>query len=152
MTGAELRAWRFERKITQEQLGKAFGVDRNTVSRWEQGKHRLPMNTASILERLAYTTMPKPVDLPPEWISIQDHPHLYEAHTHHLQPIRRNMDHPHSLVKGGWLAWEGVTFENVSIAGPHWPSQWPASVLETEAYKNALARRRAGLPGWSIKK
>jgi DNA-binding transcriptional regulator YiaG len=41
MTGAELKAWRTKRKLTQEGLARLLGVTSTTVYRWEIGRHKV---------------------------------------------------------------------------------------------------------------
>jgi transcriptional regulator with XRE-family HTH domain len=55
----DLLKWRRERKMLAGDLAKHLGVSRNTLSRWENGHARLPVDLAGQLERLAYTLAPK---------------------------------------------------------------------------------------------
>lgn len=41
-TGADLRQWRTERRLTQPELGALLDVTRVTVGRWERGEGNLP--------------------------------------------------------------------------------------------------------------
>ena len=42
MTGAEYRFLRIEMNLSQKTIGELFGVDAQTVARWEKGKNELP--------------------------------------------------------------------------------------------------------------
>jgi transcriptional regulator with XRE-family HTH domain len=46
-----LREWRYNRQLTQEELGERAGVTRNTIGNIESGRIRMPQLTT--LERLA---------------------------------------------------------------------------------------------------
>ena len=42
MTGAEYRFLRIEMNLSQKTIGELFGVDAQTVARWEKGKNEQP--------------------------------------------------------------------------------------------------------------
>ena len=44
-----LRSLRQDKKLTAEQLGKEFGVSKQTVSRWELGDRLPPLDVATAL-------------------------------------------------------------------------------------------------------
>ena len=52
MTGDELRKWRDELAMTQEQLAEALSVDVMTISRWERGVRSIPPYLPLALETL----------------------------------------------------------------------------------------------------
>ena len=52
MTGKALRAARSRLKLTQEELAKRLGVQKNTVWRWENEQRRIPEPVAKLLEFL----------------------------------------------------------------------------------------------------
>lgn len=54
MTGAEYRFLRIEMNMSQKTIGELFGVDTQTVARWEKGKNELP-KMADVLIRAFYT-------------------------------------------------------------------------------------------------
>lgn len=148
MTPDEFHTWRRARKVTQKRLAEIFKVSLRTIINWESGATRFPKDIAERMEHAAANLIPRSVETPPEWISLEDHPQLFEAHRHHLHQIRYGEAHPYPLIHGGWLAWPGITEANISLRKAPWPEKWPASILETAEYKDALARFRAGLPGW----
>ncbi len=47
MTGQELKRLRLQLGLTQEALAVLLGVRRNTVTRWEMGKH--PINAMTVI-------------------------------------------------------------------------------------------------------
>ena len=53
MTGAEYRFLRIEMNLSQKTIGELFGVDAQTVARWEKGKNELP-KMADVLMRAVY--------------------------------------------------------------------------------------------------
>ena len=55
MTGEEIRATRARLGLTQAQLGKALGVAKNTIARWERGELRIerPEMLRLSLERIS---------------------------------------------------------------------------------------------------
>ena len=53
MTGAEYRFLRIEMNLSQKTIGELFGVDAQTVARWEKGKNELP-KMADVLIRAVY--------------------------------------------------------------------------------------------------
>jgi transcriptional regulator with XRE-family HTH domain len=54
MTGQDLRTWRKQWKITQEELAGALGVYRVTVNRWERGVRSIPSFLPLALEALEH--------------------------------------------------------------------------------------------------
>ena len=52
MTGKALRAARSRLKLTQEELAKRLGVQKNTVWRWEKEQRHIPETVAKLLEFL----------------------------------------------------------------------------------------------------
>ena len=52
MTGKALRAARSRLKLTQEELAKRLGVQKNTVWRWENEQRHIPETVAKLLEFL----------------------------------------------------------------------------------------------------
>jgi len=52
MNGSDLKKWRQKRGITQEDLGRALGVDRVTVNRWERETRSIPSFLPLALEAL----------------------------------------------------------------------------------------------------
>ena len=52
VTGAELRAWREARGLSQSAFARMVGVRQPTVSRWETGQLQPPRFLALALERL----------------------------------------------------------------------------------------------------
>ena len=52
MTGKALRAARSRLKLTQEELAKRLGVQKNTVWRWEKEQRHIPEPVAKLLEFL----------------------------------------------------------------------------------------------------
>jgi len=62
MTPAELRAARLALGLTQPELGERLGVHWTTVSRWENGRQRIPQIVALAVTHLRGQR----VDQPPE--------------------------------------------------------------------------------------
>ena len=52
MTGKALRAARSRLKLTQEELAKRLGVQKNTVWRWEKEQRHIPETVVKLLEFL----------------------------------------------------------------------------------------------------
>ena len=52
MTGKALRAARSRLKLTQEELAKRLGVQKNTVWRWEKEQRHIPEPVVKLLEFL----------------------------------------------------------------------------------------------------
>ena len=52
MTGKALRAARSRLKLTQEELAKRLGVQKNTVWRWENEQRHIPETVVKLLEFL----------------------------------------------------------------------------------------------------
>jgi DNA-binding XRE family transcriptional regulator len=52
MTGQELREWRKDWKLTQEELARVLGVYRVSVNRWEKGVRSIPSFLPLALEAL----------------------------------------------------------------------------------------------------
>lgn len=52
MTGQELQEWRRKWGLSQEDLGRALGVFRESVSRWETGARAIPSFLPLALEAL----------------------------------------------------------------------------------------------------
>jgi DNA-binding transcriptional regulator YiaG len=52
VTGAEVRRIRHGLQLTQAALGRALGVTRVTVARWEIGVYAIPEPTARLLQRV----------------------------------------------------------------------------------------------------
>lgn len=52
MTGKDLKKWRQERGLTQQQLAQLLGVIRVTVARWETGSRGIPRFLPLALEAL----------------------------------------------------------------------------------------------------
>ena len=52
MTGKALRAARSRLKLTQGELAKRLGVQKNTVWRWENEQRHIPETVAKLLEFL----------------------------------------------------------------------------------------------------
>jgi transcriptional regulator with XRE-family HTH domain len=52
MTGQELQEWRRKWGLSQEDLGRALGVIRVSVSRWETGARAIPSFLPLALEAL----------------------------------------------------------------------------------------------------
>ncbi len=42
MTGKELKSWRYQWKVTQENLSRMLGVHRVTIAKWEAGDRGIP--------------------------------------------------------------------------------------------------------------
>lgn len=42
MDGNDIRAWRRDRRITQERLAEMLGVHAITVANWERGRYTIP--------------------------------------------------------------------------------------------------------------
>lgn len=42
MDGSDIRAWRRQRRITQQRLAELLGVHPVTVANWERGHHAIP--------------------------------------------------------------------------------------------------------------
>ena len=55
--GDRLRTLREEKGLTQEELGKEFGVDKTAVSKWEKG-HRIPVNNDAVIKMAEYFDTP----------------------------------------------------------------------------------------------
>jgi len=53
MTPEELKAWREQRRLTQEALGELLGgIPNSTISKWELGQRRPPPYLSQALETL----------------------------------------------------------------------------------------------------
>lgn len=52
MNGDELKLWRRQRKVTQQQLAQMLGVHRVTVAKWECGARSIPSFLPLTLEAL----------------------------------------------------------------------------------------------------
>ena len=55
MTPEELREWRTSRGLTQKQLAELLGVKQSSVSRWEDGKRKIPPFLKLALEKITET-------------------------------------------------------------------------------------------------
>lgn len=53
LTGAELRKTRLRLGLTQEELAKELGVQRNTVTRWETGARKIAPPVAIAVRAVA---------------------------------------------------------------------------------------------------
>ena len=136
VTGTEIMLWRRARKMTQGILSKHLGVSRQTVNNWEQGKTRAPLDLAQRLEKLAFTTAPKPVDVAPTHIMPRTAPKLYSrAYKGGYAPLGV---HPASLVNAGFLAPEVLDGALRDTDG-YW-SMVPYTVLEDPRYLDAVER------------
>jgi DNA-binding transcriptional regulator YiaG len=56
MTPTQLKRIRLERGLSQQALADALGVTRNTVVRWEMGRHPIPPMAVKLLALLIITT------------------------------------------------------------------------------------------------
>lgn len=129
MDAIDLLTWRRERKLKQDALAAMLGVTRKTVVNWETGKHRLPMDLAKRLERLAYTMAPK---------AIEGRPELLTSSAAHLRPDLKLYGISH---KGGQSRGpehpESLGFKRADEHSP-----LPFAILESAEYIEALARQR----------
>lgn len=138
MQGRDIRIWRQDRKLTLAQLAKHLGKSRNTIWNWENGKTPIPVNMASQLETLAYTTAPKPVDVAPTIITPTTCPRLY-AKDRPGRWAKRGI-HPASLVDTGFL--DPAVLDGALKTDHSW-QHVPFAVLEDPRYLDAVARWNA---------
>ena len=52
MSGEELRKWRIEHDLSQEELAYLLGINQKTISLWELGKRKPPVYLPLLLEYL----------------------------------------------------------------------------------------------------
>jgi transcriptional regulator with XRE-family HTH domain len=62
--GDRIRSLRRGQRITQDALGEAVGVDRKTISRWENGHHPMDIDQAHQIARA--------LAVPPAWLFSDD--------------------------------------------------------------------------------
>ena len=125
----DLLLWRRQRKVTQADLAEHLGVSRKTLVNWELGKHRLPMDLPARLERLAFTLMPK---------AMAEAPTVLTLETARLRPDLRLYGQPDFPTYFGPEHPYCLGFPRAPDGGPY-----PFALLDTLAYKDAVARRRA---------
>jgi len=56
-TGAQLRAWRLGRQLTQAQVARSLGVSASTIGRWERRDRRLPAEIVAMFPDLPALTL-----------------------------------------------------------------------------------------------
>jgi transcriptional regulator with XRE-family HTH domain len=54
--GQKIKAWRFEKGLTQLSVANLLGVDVSTLAAWEKGRRLIPLSRINRVRNLVYRT------------------------------------------------------------------------------------------------